>query len=82
MNEPTSPNDLQPECLRTGVNLHEAFRAIVNVNLPPGHRRVGSGESVNVQIDVGLCYKILRGLPSQAGTQRFVEAYMKRGSSR
>jgi hypothetical protein len=71
------PRDLEPECKRTGVNLYQAFRTLVNANMPGTMRPIDDGEPVNLSVDLNMCHQILINLPDNAGTERFAEALLK-----
>jgi hypothetical protein len=80
--EPRSLRDLEPEFRRAGVDPAEAFRELVNRNLPPGETKVAPGESVNIAVSVDDTERVLASLPNAAGTSAFVEAMITSLQSR
>jgi hypothetical protein len=70
-----SPEELEPECQRTGVNLGEALRLIMS-RFDPYGPPVKPGVPINIGLNVDQLERILKSLPHGAGTEKFVEAFM------
>ena len=68
-----TPEDLDPQLARVGVDLYEALRQLSNLNAPY-EPPILPGEPVAMELDLPLFDTILRSLPDAAGTTAFVEA--------